>query len=119
MNEIYLRKNTRITLTAKKLLEIPTSVAILDKNLAEDLTIEPRALNSSPTSTGGLSKAGDSQKELSPAERMFKIRLPVLLAGESLQGEKMDPGSLSSVLYMYSAWPQSHWDELQTCVALK
>lgn len=106
-------------MTARKLFEMPATISYLDKYVVPEPSHGQTHENASNVSIDKISKSGDLPSEQSPIDRMYRVRLPIALRGEALQGEVYEPGALNTVFYIYSALPQTHWNDLQTCIALK
>ena len=117
--DVCFRKHAKVNLTAKKLFDLPQSIATLEKytirELREDTLLSPMTPFKEVPSIKELTRPEEGTSD----RCLYEVRIPILLESEGLLGESMDPASLRILLVLYSFSSQLEWDRLNTCVTVK
>jgi hypothetical protein len=106
-----MRKHDRLTLTATKLYKTPQSTNNLDRFVTQE---------ESSVAGGGKDFALRNNDALGDvSEKLYKVKIPVLIQGESTLTNVWNPMETTIWLTLYSRTRQSEWEALNTWVALK
>lgn len=120
--DIFMRKNSRSTLTAKKLIETPQlaqwqdSLAIQTGKINRNRVLE--AVANSPKKEKGEKMNQIPQPSGIGGNPMYHVRIPLILTGEKLH-DYSNTNNLKFFFYFFSNLPEINWIKSGTYVAPK